>query len=437
MELLASEIAAAVGGELFGRNAVCEGATQDTRSIRGGELFVPVVAERDGHDFIPAAVRAGASAYLTAGMPQAGTAIRVHDTSRALLALGSHARLRLPDRVVGVTGSVGKTSTKDLLRGVLAAQFRTAASERSFNNEIGAPLTLVNAPEGTEAVVVEMGARGIGHVALLCTVARPTIGVVTAVAAAHLELFGTVDEVARAKGELVEALPADGHAILNADDHRVAAMAGRTDATVVTFGIGGGDVRAESVVLDGELRPSFVVRSDWGTAELGLRIRGRHQVGNALAALAAGLVAGVDFGRAVEAVQAAELSPMRMHVRRLPSGALLIDDAYNANPTSTRAALAALAEVPAARRVAVLGVMAELGADGDREHADVAAEALAAGIRVVSVGAPAYGVDGGDAVADPIEAAERLGPLGPDDAVLVKGSRVAGMERVVEAISRP
>jgi UDP-N-acetylmuramoyl-tripeptide--D-alanyl-D-alanine ligase len=434
--MLASEIAAAVGGELFGRNAVCEGATQDSRAIRGGELFVPVVSERDGHDFIPAAVRAGASAYLTSGLPQAGTAIRVDDTSRALLALGSHARLRLPDRVVGVTGSVGKTSSKDLLRGVLASRFRTAASERSFNNEIGAPLTLVNAPEGTEAVVVEMGARGVGHVALLCTVARPTIGVVTAVAAAHLELFGSVDEVARAKGELVEALPADGHAILNADDHRVAAMAGRTDATVVTFGMGGGDVRAEAVVLDGELRSSFTVRSDWGTADLRLLVRGRHQVGNALAALTAGLVAGVDFDDAVVAVQAVELSPMRMSVRRLPSGALLIDDAYNANPTSTRAALAALAEAPAARRVAVLGVMAELGDDGDREHADIAAEARAAGIRVISVGAPAYGVDGGDAVAGPAEAVERLGPLGADDAVLVKGSRVAGMERVVEALSR-
>jgi UDP-N-acetylmuramoyl-tripeptide--D-alanyl-D-alanine ligase len=434
--MLASEIAAAVGGELFGRNAICEGATQDTRAIRGGELFVPVVAERDGHDFIPDAVRAGASAYLTSGMPQAGTAIRVDDTSRALLALGAHARLRLPDRVVGVTGSVGKTSTKDLLRAVLASRFRTAASERSFNNEIGAPLTLVNAPEGTEAVVVEMGARGVGHVALLCTVARPTIGVVTAVAAAHLELFGSVDEVARAKGELVEALPGDGHAILNADDRRVAAMADRTDATVVTFGVDGGDVRAEAVVLDGELRPSFTVRSEWGTADLRLLVRGRHQVANALAALAAGLVAGVDFEPAVAAVQAGELSPMRMNVRRLPSGALLIDDAYNANPTSTRAALAALAEAPAARRVAVLGVMAELGDDGDREHADLAAEARAAGIRVISVAAPAYGVDGGDAVADAVAAAERLGPLGRDDAVLVKGSRVAGMERVVEALSR-
>jgi UDP-N-acetylmuramoyl-tripeptide--D-alanyl-D-alanine ligase len=435
--MLASEIAAAVGGELFGRNAVCEGATQDSRAIRGGELFVPLVAERDGHDFIAAAVRAGASAYLTSGMPQAGTAIRVDDTSRALLALGSHARLRLPDRVVGVTGSVGKTSTKDLLRGVLASRYRTAASERSFNNEIGAPLTLVNAPEGTEAVVVEMGARGIGHVALLCTVARPTIGVVTAVAPAHLELFGTVDAVARAKGELVEALPSDGHAVLNADDERVAAMAGLTDASVVTFGVVGGDVRAESIVLDAELRPSFSVHCDWGSAEVLLRVRGRHQVANALAALAAGLVAGVDFERAVVAVQAAELSPMRMQVRRLRSGALLIDDAYNANPTSTRAALAALAEAPAARRIAVLGVMAELGDDGDREHVDIAAEARAAGIRVVSVGAPAYGIDGGDAVADPPGAIERLGPLGPDDAVLVKGSRVAGMERVVEALSRP
>jgi UDP-N-acetylmuramoyl-tripeptide--D-alanyl-D-alanine ligase len=430
----ASEIAVAVGGELFGRDAFCEGATQDSRAIRGGELFVPVVAERDGHDFIVAAVRAGAAAYLTAGPPQAGTAICVDDTSRALLALGSHARSRLPDRVVGVTGSVGKTSTKDLLRGVLAARFRTAASERSFNNEIGAPLTLVNAPESTEAVVVEMGARGVGHIALLCGVARPTIGVVTAVASAHLEMFGTVDDVAKAKGELVEALPPDGYAILNADDHRVAAMAGRTDATVVTFGVGGGDVRGEAIRLDDVLRPTFTVHSDWGRADVSLAIRGRHQVGNALAALASGLVAGVPFDRAVEALQVGELSPMRMQVRRLPGGALLIDDAYNANPTSVRAALAALAEAPATRRTAVLGVMAELGPDGDREHAAIAAEAGAAGIRVISMAAPAYDVAGGDAAADGPEVLDRLGPLGPDDAVLVKGSRVAAMEQVVEAL---
>jgi UDP-N-acetylmuramoyl-tripeptide--D-alanyl-D-alanine ligase len=430
----ASEIALAVDGELFGRDAFCDGATQDSRAIRGGELFVPVVAERDGHGFIPAAIRAGAAAYLTAGPPQAGTAICVDDTSRALLALGAHARSRLPDRVVGITGSVGKTSTKDLLRGVLGARFRTTANERSFNNEIGAPLTLVNAPEGTEAVVVEMGARGAGHIALLCGVARPTIGVVTAVGSAHLELFGTVDDVAKAKGELVEALPSDGYAVLNADDPRVAAMAGRTDASVVTFGLAGGEVRADAIRLDDELRPSFALSSDWGGADVSLAVRGRHQVGNALAALASGLVAGVPFDLAVEALRTGQLSPMRMEVRRLPGGALLIDDAYNANPTSVRAALAALAEAPAGRRTAVLGVMAELGADSDREHAAIAAEAAEAGIRVIAVAAPAYGVQDDDVVADGAGVLDRLGPLGPDDAVLVKGSRAAAMEKVVEAL---
>src|SRR4029079_6693465 len=166
------------------------------------------------------------------------------DTATALLDLGRLARTRLPDRVVGITGSVGKTSTKDLLAEVLSASYATAANERSFNNELGVPLTLVEAPEGTEATIVEMGARGVGHVALLCDVARPTLGVVTVVAGAPLEQFGTLDDVARAKGELIESLPSGGTAVLNADDERVAAMARRTEARVLTFGSRGGEVRA-------------------------------------------------------------------------------------------------------------------------------------------------------------------------------------------------
>ncbi len=424
-----------MGGEVFGRDVGVDGASIDSRSIRPGQLFVPIVDVRDGHDFIGVAVRAGAPAYLTSGPLEAGTAIRVSDTATALLDLGRHARTRLPDRVVGITGSVGKTSTKDLLAAVLSASYVTAANERSFNNELGVPLTLVEAPEGTEATIVEMGARGVGHVALLCDVARPTIGVVTVVAGAHLEQFGTLDDVARAKGELIESLPSGGTAVLNADDERVAAMARRTDARVLTFGSRGGEVRAEDIRVDDALRPSFRLRTPVGDADVRLAIHGVHQVTNALAAAAAGLAADVDLDGIVAALAGAELSALRMELDTLASGARVVNDAYNANPTSTIAALDALAALPAARRVAVLGTMAELGPDAASEHARVAARARDLGIRIISVAEPAYEVSGPDAVADIDGALARLGPLDADDAVLVKASRVVGLERLAARLA--
>ena len=233
-------MAQAVGGRLVGDDVEIDGVGIDSRSVGAGQLFVPIVAARDGHEFVSSAVDGGASAYLTAQGPIAGVtapAIEVSETAAALADLGAAMRDRLPDRVVGVTGSVGKTSTKDLLAGVLATTYRTTASEKSFNNELGLPLTLANAPDDTEAVVVEMGARGIGHIDLLCGIARPTVGIITRVEGVHLELFGDIDAVAQAKGELVEALPVDGLAVLNADHQRVAAMADRTDAAVLTFGL--------------------------------------------------------------------------------------------------------------------------------------------------------------------------------------------------------
>ncbi len=436
MRMRAADVAAAVGGDMIGPDVEVDGVAIDSRTVRGRPLFVPVVAERDGHDFIATALAAGAPAYLTSQGRAApgrgdGTAILVADTTRALLDVGRLARRRLPDRVVGITGSVGKTSTKDLLVGVLRGHRRAAASERSFNNELGVPLTLANAADDAEVVVVEMGARGPGHIALLCDAARPTIGVVTAVGDAHLELFGSIEKVAAAKSELVAALPTSGTAVLNADDELVAAMASRTPADVIRFGVTGGEVRAEGVKLDGELRASFQLVTDWGRAPVRLAVHGRHHVTNALAAAAAGLACGLNTAQVAEGLAGAELSAMRMAWRRSPMGATVIDDAYNANPTSTRAALASLAELPARRRVAVLGVMAELGQESGRFHQAVAREAAAAGIGLITVDAPAYGVGGADAVSQPEEAVERLGPLGEGDAVLVKGSRVAGLERVV------
>ncbi|MEY2404236.1 MAG: UDP-N-acetylmuramoyl-tripeptide--D-alanyl-D-alanine ligase, partial [Acidimicrobiaceae bacterium] len=390
MRFTATEVARAVSGELIGDDAAIDGVVIDSRVIAGGELFVPIVAERDGHEFVEAALAAGATAYLTQlpalGGPPHGSAITVDDTGRALIALGRHARSRLAgdgaDHVIGITGSVGKTTVKDLTAGALATRFVVQASPRSFNNELGVPLTLANSPDDVEAVVVEMGARGRGHIARLCEIARPTVGVVTTVALAHAEMFGTVEDVAAAKGELVEALPPNGTAVLNGDHPLVDAMAARTSARVVTFGVDrtGIDVTASNIALDAELRPSFHLHSPWGGADVRLEVRGAHQVMNALAAATAAMACGVAVADVALGLAKANLSPWRMDLQRATSGALVLNDAYNANPTSMEAALRSLAALPARRRVAVLGVMAELGPDGPAEHRRIAALAEALGI---------------------------------------------------------
>ncbi|MEA2687288.1 MAG: UDP-N-acetylmuramoyl-tripeptide--D-alanyl-D-alanine ligase [Actinomycetota bacterium] len=426
MELLASEVASATGGTLVGPDVVVRGAAIDSRLVEGGELFVPIVGVRDGHDFVAIARAAGAAAYLTSRAPvDGGTAIVVADTAAALTALGRAARDRLPDRVVGITGSVGKTSTKDLLAAVFGRRLRTAASPKSFNNELGVPLTLVNAAGDTEAVVVEMGARGRGHIESLCAIARPTVGVVTTVGMAHTELFGTVEEVAAAKSELVASLPASGTAVLNAGVPLVAAMAGRTTATVLTFGIGCGEVRGDVLGVDGTLRPCLDLQTPWGSATFWLPVRGAHQAANAVAAAAAALASGVTLTQVIQGLRHAKLSAWRMQLDHAPSGAWVLNDAYNANPVSTEAALRSLAQLPVARRTAILGIMAELGPGGPAEHHRLGALAVELGLRVIAVAAPDYG---GEQAADPEEAARLLGPIGEGDGVLVKGSRAAGLE---------
>lgn len=423
-----AEVAAIVGGVVAGPPVEIDGASIDSRSISAGSLFVPIVAERDGHDFIEGALAAGASAYLTSGPRVGGTSIAVDDTSRALTALGVAARDRLHGPVVGITGSVGKTSVKDLLVAAVGSVRRAHANPASFNNELGLPLTLINAPDDTEIAVLEMGARGIGHIAELCRVGRPTIGVVTCVAGAHTELFGSLEGVALGKGELVEALPASGTAILNAGDRRVMAMRERTSAEVVTFGAGG-DVRVIDLRLDQNMRPTFGIQTPWGNAEVSLRLAGAHMAANAAAAIAAGGAAGVGLGDLVRGVEGAVPSAWRMEVATTASGATVINDAYNANPTSVRAALEALHATGRPNRTAVLGVMAELGEEHESEHVAVAREAVEADVRVIAVGAADYG-DEVEHVQSIEEAAERVGAIGGDDAVLVKGSRVAGLERL-------
>lgn len=434
------EIAAASAGRVAAPAgaAVVEGLSVDSRTVTPGQMFVALRAERDGHDFLQAAVSAGAGAVLISSswsgpVPPDAAAVVVDDTSEALLRIGAAARRRIAGPVVGVTGSVGKTSTKDLAAAALGSGLLVVASERSFNNEIGVPLTLANSPLPVDAAVVEMGARRPGHIALLCSVAAPTIGVVTAVAAAHTEMFGTLERIAEAKGELIEALPASGTAVLNGDDDLVKKMARRGPASAVLYSLSGdgtADVVAAGIRLDPELRPSFRAITPWGAVEVALEARGLHQVANALAALAVAGAAGVDLEAAGATLRSAPLSPWRMEVHRTPGGGLVINDAYNSNPASAAAALRSLAAVPARRRVAVLGLMAELGERSTEEHQAVAALARRLGLEVVAVDVADYGV----AAVAAAEVPALIGVVGPDDAVLVKGSRVAGLEKVAAGL---
>ncbi|MGB8858497.1 MAG: UDP-N-acetylmuramoyl-tripeptide--D-alanyl-D-alanine ligase, partial [Ilumatobacteraceae bacterium] len=287
MRFRAEVVAAATGGRLHGPDVEIDGVSFDSRSIQPGQLFVPLVADRDGHDFIAAALARGAAAYLTSAPPGGGTAVEVPDTLKALMALAAAQRPQFTGPVIGVTGSVGKTSTKDLAWAALAASRRTWANERSFNNEQGLPTTLLNAPELTEVLMLEMGMRGHGEIAELCSIARPTIGVVTRVAEAHSDRVGGIDGVARAKAELIAALPPDGLAILNADDVRVRAMASVSEAPVLLYGdAAGADVRIGDLHLDDIARPSFHLDTPWGSCDVHLGVSGRHMAHNAAAALA-------------------------------------------------------------------------------------------------------------------------------------------------------
>ena len=432
MRLSLSELAHAVEGRLVGPDRSVDGASFDSRETVPGQLFIPVIADRDGHDFVAAAVRQGAVAYLSSQ----GTIEDVHvsyievaDTAAAFIEIGKLARASLPDRVVGITGSVGKTSVKDLSDAAFRSHYRTKSNPKSLNNELGLPQTLCNAPDGTEAVIVEMGMRGLGEIARLCEVARPTIGVVTIIGEAHVGRLGGLAGVAQAKGELVEALPANGFAILNANQDICMSLRTRTRASIISFGIGAGEVRATDIVLDELARPRFVLRTPWGHVEVKLALSGLHMAANAAAAAAAALVCGVPLGAVLAGLGQASLSPWRMDVQRAANGLIVMNDAYNANPTSMKAAIDALAALPApGRRVAVLGVMAELGEDGPARHLAMAEHAASLGIEVVAIGTTDYGV------APHVDAAGWLTQLGEHDAVLFKGSRLAGLERLAAEV---
>jgi UDP-N-acetylmuramoyl-tripeptide--D-alanyl-D-alanine ligase len=413
------------------------GVSIDSRSVLPGELFVPIIAERDGHEYVSVAVDRGAVAYLRSRLNPVDArvpSIRVDDTGHALLQLGVAARRRLSGHVVGVTGSVGKTSVKDMIRSVCAGHVPTHASAASFNNELGVPLTLLGAPADAGVVIVEMGARNVGHIEFLCGVAQPTIGVITAVAAVHTEIFGSIEQVAATKGELAEAIPPDGTVVLNADDPRVARMARRARASrILTYGRRDADITFTDIEVGADLRPTVTLRTPLGQARFTVGAAGAHMAQNAAAAAAVGVAAGVPLEVIQAGLSSLSMSANRMDVRSTPSGAVVINDSYNANPTSMVAALEALSTVSATRRIAILGVMAELGESAQSDHLSIIEHARAAGIETIAVDAPLYGPRTTH-VRDISSALRLVGQLGPTDAVLVKGSRVAGLERAAAAL---
>jgi UDP-N-acetylmuramoyl-tripeptide--D-alanyl-D-alanine ligase len=460
IEMTLGEVAGIVGGTLHDADPATRvtGTVEfDSRNVMPGGLFLAIHGEHlDGHQFTDHALAEGAVASIVT-REVAGPSIVVADGFAALAALAGAVVRRLPQvTVIGVTGSSGKTSTKDLLHQLLERLGPTVAPPGSFNNELGHPYTVLRATEETRFLVLETSARGVGHIRFLTGIAPPHIGVVLNVGSAHLGEFGSRAAIARSKGELVEALPASGVAVLNADDPLVAAMASRTAARVVRVGESAdADVLASEVTVDDLGRASFVLRTSAGDAPVTLRLVGRHHVGNALAAAAVALECGMAPADVAAALGAATpVSRWRMEITDRPDGVLVINDAYNANPESMRAALDALASVAAGRRdaggrsFAVLGEMAELGPDGPAEHEAIGRYAANQGVsRLVTVGEAARPIqrgaalegswDGESSWVPDVEAATVLlrRELRPGDVVLVKASRAASLERVALAIA--
>lgn len=424
----------------------------DSRLAIAGCLFVGVAGEHvDGAHFALDAAARGAVAALVE-RPVGVPAVVVPDVIAALGRLGRAVVDRLDTTVVGVTGSAGKTGTKDLLAALLARLGPTVAPTGSWNNEIGLPLTVLRAEPDTRYLVLEYSARGIGHIAALCAVARPKVAIVLNVGSAHLGVFGSRAAIAQAKGELLEALPPGGLAVLNADDPWVRAMADRTPARVLLAGTApDAAVSAWDVRLNAHGQAGFRLVTPYGSAPVQLTLVGAHQVSNALAAAAVA----TELGLGVEEVAgvlsaAAPASRWRMDVRDSPGGVTVVNDAYNANPESMRAALHALLAIarpaggPVRRCWAVLGAMAELGAAAPEAHRELGEAAARLGVdRVLAIGpeagpiAAAAGAAGTEAVAVPdVAAAVALlrADLAPGDVVLVKASRSAGLERVAAAL---
>lgn len=455
------EIAEITGGRLEGLDDIAAAAlvidgpvVTDSREAGAGGLYVARIGEQmDGHQFVSSAAGLGAVAAMTTRPVDDLPCVVVEDIQAGLASLARAVVDRHPDlTVIGITGSSGKTSTKDLLASVLSGVAPTVAPVGSLNSEVGVPLTVFRVTPQTRFLVVEMGARGVGHIDYLTRIAPPSIGIELNVGTAHVGEFGSREAIAVAKAELVQALPPGGLAVLNADDPVVRAMASKTTARVQLVGTGPeADVRATEITLDERGRPSFAVAAPEGSARVTLPLHGEHHVGNALAVVATALECGMALADIVAALATAvPASRWRMEVTERPDGVTVVNDAYNANPDSMRAALKALVAMgggrghddttPARRTWAVLGSMLELGEDSTTEHDAIGRLAVRLNIsrlvvvgdtaRPMATGAQHEGSWGDEAVWVPdADAAYDLlaEELRPGDVVLFKSSRDAGL----------
>ena len=445
-----SDAARATQGTTNAPEVHFNGVSTDTRSLKPGNLFVAIRGENfDGHDFIGQAMSAGAAAVVSQRQVDAPHLL-VDDCLRALGQLASMHLSTLSAQVVGVTGSSGKTSTKDLLAQVLSTFGDTIAPPGSFNNEIGLPNTVLSATSDTDFLVLEMGMRGLGHISYLCSIAQPRVGIILNVGTAHVELLGSTDAIAVAKSEIIRGLPADGVAVLFADDARVSNLRNVTAARVLTFGESPeADVRVVDLELDSHARPVVTYAFRGEQHRVHLQLTGEHQAFNAAAVVAACLGLGLDFAKVCESLSSAtNLSKWRMEVIELPNNITIINDAYNANPESMRAGLKALKAMSQGRRSwAVLGEMRELGERSLVEHDELGRlcvrldvnKLLAVGSagKIIQMGAAQEGSWGDEAihVETTGQAIDFLKTsIAPGDVIFIKASRAVGLEGVASAL---
>jgi len=449
-----AEAARAMTGRIVAGDpeAVIDGAAIDSRAVRGGEIFFAFAGARtDGHRFVPDALARGAAAAVVQQeevAPSYGALIRVDDTFKALHDLARHVRSRVPERLVGITGSAGKTTTKELLAAILARRFRVAATKGNLNNLYGFPLSLLNVPDGTEWMVAEMGMSTPGELRQLSLLGRPDAALFTVVRPVHLEFFASVAAIAEAKSEILAGLAPDGFIVANADDPEVARIARRHGARVVWYGIHSQrvDVRARDLAPEtgGAVGSRFTLEAGGESTEVHLPLHGLYNVENCLAAAACAWALGLTLGEIAAAVRDVEPASMRGVVHRAAAGFTLVDDSYNSNPDALVKALEGAASLPGERRIAVLGDMRELGPTGPRFHREAGERAAQLGFSPVvgvgelsrelvagaeSAGAVAVWLPDAAAAADWASSAVR-----PGDVVLVKGSRGVGLEKVVQRL---
>jgi UDP-N-acetylmuramoyl-tripeptide--D-alanyl-D-alanine ligase len=444
-------LASAAGAEVLvsGGSGGPKRVVIDSREVREGDLFVGLSGERfDGGEFGATALRDGAWGILVAtqwgrelamqrdvgaGEGTSGWVLGAADPLASLQSLARGWRQALDCRVVGITGSTGKTSVKDICRALLPAQVQ--ASPENFNTEIGLPLAVLAAPEGTEVLVLEMGMRGPGQIAELCAIAEPEVGVITNIGPVHIELLGSLEAVAATKAEILDGVGADGIAIVPANAGPLEPHLGRAPA-LLRFGEGG-DVEALDLTA-GQGKTDALVRTPAGEQAFSFPFAEAHNVENALAAIATGVALGFPLAEMADLAPRIVFSRLRGELVELPEDAILINDSYNANPISMRAALDHLATLETAgRRLAVLGEMRELGPDAPSYHREVGEHARERGVEwIIGVGELASGYDPDEQVADAEAAADALAAaLRPGDAVLLKGSRAIGLEHVAEKLT--